>query len=261
MNTFRSFLGLEEYYHRVKQNRWYWILFILCRILLAYAFILAGLTKIFGERFAGGLSELHPMGAYLVALHHTGYYYTFIGYAQVVAGAFLLIPRLVLFGALIYLPIILNICILSWAVRFEGSMVTSPLMVLANLYILAWNYDKLRYVLPFNACSSKVSFKRPEKFDNKFPVLFFAGVITTMGMVIGFANKGFEVTPRNSLKDCKTQFQNPDLQEAGEMFCECVHTEGNPLGSCLDSFEENKNNILTKDMISKKISHYQQFKK
>ena len=30
------------------------------------------MVKIVGERFASGLSDIHPMGAYLEALHNTG---------------------------------------------------------------------------------------------------------------------------------------------------------------------------------------------
>jgi hypothetical protein len=89
------------------------------------------------------------MGHYLEALHRTGFYYPFIGVVQIAAACMLLIPRTATLGAVIYFPIILNICILSLAVRFEGSFVTSPLMVLANLYLLCWNYDKLKFILPF----------------------------------------------------------------------------------------------------------------
>ena len=95
---------------------------------------MAGFVKIIDERFANGLSIIHPMGSYLNALHHTGYYYTFIGIAQIAAAIFLLIPRFVFLGALLYFHIILNILILSYAVRFEGSLDTSPLMLLANIY-------------------------------------------------------------------------------------------------------------------------------
>lgn len=225
--------GLEEYYLKIKRNRWHWIFSITCRILLSYAFIVAGMVKIFGERFASGLSELHPMGAYLVALHDTGYYYTFIGFAQVIAGVFLLIPGTVLFGALLYLPIIVNICILSFAVRFEGSIVSSPLMVLANLYILAWHYDKLKYILPFNRYSKKVSLPKPIKYDSKFPILFFIGVISIMGFTVWFTSYGYQVMPRNSLKDCKSQFTNSDEYPVGSEFCECIHISGKPLNECL----------------------------
>lgn len=178
------------------------------------------------------------MGAYLEALHQTGYYYTFIGYAQVVAGVFLLIPGTVLLGALIYLPIILNICILSLAVRFEGSIVSSPLMVMANLYILAWHYDKLKYILPFNRHSQEVSLVRPSKYERKFPFLFFAAVTSVMGLVVWFANYGHQIMPRNSLKDCKSQFENTANETVGFEFCECIHTQGNSLESCIQNFEK-----------------------
>jgi hypothetical protein len=201
---------------------------------------MAGMVKILGERFASGLSTIHPMGSYLEALHHTGYYYTFIGIAQVFAAVLLLIPRTVTFGALLYLPIIVNIWILSFAVRFVGSFVTSPLMVLANLYILAWNYDKVKYILPFNKSAEQVSFKRPEKYNNKFPVSFFLGVLGIMVFTVWFALFGLEVMPQNSLKDCKSQFIGSENEAAGFAFCECIHSAGNPLDACLENYDEAK---------------------
>jgi len=151
MNTLDKF---EQFYFTIKSNRWYWLFSIFCRFSLAFGFFAAGMVKILGERFASGLSAIHPMGSYLEALHHTGYYYTFIGIVQVIAAVLLLIHRTVLLGALLYFPIVLNICILSFAVRFEGSLVTSPLMVLANLFLLVWNYDRLKYVLPLKKFSN-----------------------------------------------------------------------------------------------------------
>ena len=121
-------------------------------MLLALGFLPSGFTKIVGERFTS-LSNNHPMGHYLEALHRTGFYYPFIGVMQVLAAVLLLVPRTATLGAFVYFPIILNICVLTWAVRFEGSWVTAPLMVLANLYLLCWDYDKWKGILPF----------RPEK--------------------------------------------------------------------------------------------------
>jgi len=81
----------------------------------------------------------------------------------------LLIPRTALLGAIFYFPIILNICVLTYAVRFEGTRIAT-LMLLANLFLLVWDYDRLKHVLPF----------RPPDEDHhvldkasKFPVLFF----------------------------------------------------------------------------------------
>lgn len=238
MNSIPPF---EQFYLKIKANRWYWLFSIFCRLALAYAFIAAGMVKIFGERFASGLSIVHPMGAYLEALHHTGYYYTFIGVAQVVAAVLLIIPRTVALGALLYFPIIVNIWLLSYAVRFEGSLVTSPLMVLANLFLLVWNYDRLRYILPFRQFSDLGIIQKPKKYSNKFPLLFFTGVVVSVLLTIAFARFGYDATPRNSLSDCKKQFADTADEAVGFQFCECIHNDGQPLDECLKAFENSKN--------------------
>jgi hypothetical protein len=89
------------------------------------------------------------MGHFLDAFYRTGYYYGFVGVVQLAAAVLLLIPRTATLGALVYFPVILNICILSLAVRFEGSFVSAPLMVLANIYLLCWDYDKLKFIFPW----------------------------------------------------------------------------------------------------------------
>ena len=141
---------LDWLHSEVKRNSWLWLFSIFCRLVLALGFIPAAIVKLIDERFASGLHANHPMGHYLEALHLTGFYYTFIGVAQLLAAILLLIPRTATLGAFLYFPIILNICILTFATRFDGSLFTAPLMTLANLYILGWNYEKWKYILPFN---------------------------------------------------------------------------------------------------------------
>lgn len=235
--------NFDKLYLRARHNRWYWYFSVFCRLILAYAFIVAGIVKVFDERFASGLSEIHPMGAYLTALHHTGYYYPFIGAAQILAAILLLIPRTVILGALLYFPIIVNICVLSLAVRFEGSFVTSPLMVLANLYILVWNYDRLKYILPFKKAPSFDIVRRPEKYDNRFPFLFFGGVGATFILTVLIFLNGFDIMPRNSLADCKKQYTNTKYENIGDEFCECIHLKGNILDDCLEGFSEKKKQL------------------
>lgn len=237
MNTLTKF---EKFYLEIKGNRWYWYFSIFCRFSLAVAFIVAGMVKIVGERFASGLSVNHPMGAYLEALHNTGYDYTFIGIAQVLAAILLIIPRTVTLGALLYFPIITNIWLLSFALRFEGSFVTSPLMVLANLFLLVWNYDKLKYILPFKNFPSYGIVEKPIKYSNKFPFIFFTVVIITVGIIVSLAQFGYEVRPRNSISDCKKQFVNTAKETIGCNFCDCVHKDGKPLKKCLEEYENAK---------------------
>jgi len=147
---------LNRIHSKAKQNRWLRYFAVFNRIGLAAGFLPAGIVKITGERFASGLSVNHPMGHYLAALQRTGFYYSFIGVLQIIAAVFLLIPRTATLGALVYFPIILNICILTFAVRFEGSWISSPLMVLANLYLLCWDYDKLKFIFPWEQGRNKI---------------------------------------------------------------------------------------------------------
>jgi uncharacterized membrane protein YphA (DoxX/SURF4 family) len=185
----------------VKSNKWFRYFAVFNRIALAAGFIPSGLTKIFDERFTS-LSVNHPMGNYLEALYHTGYYYPFIGYVQVTAAILLLIPRTATLGAILYFPIILNICILSLAVGFDGSLVTSPLMVLANLYLLCWDYDKLKYIFPFKQVKSEVDQTKRTSIDNKFPVKFFIGVFITVVLTVLIVTNSYDKKTRNTLQDC-----------------------------------------------------------
>jgi len=218
-------------YARSRQNRWMWLFTVCCRILLALGFLPSGFVKILGERFTS-LSVNHPMGHYLEALQLTGYYYTFIGVAQVTAAILLLIPRTATLGAMIYFPIILNICILSFSVCFDGSMLTSPLMVLANLYLLCWDYDKLMYIFRRS--------DKPVQEDKKFPFLFFGAVLATMAFVGIGAQTAYTIKPHNTIYDCTAQCGDAENPRACEDFCDCIHKQGRPYSECLEAFKSAK---------------------
>jgi uncharacterized membrane protein YphA (DoxX/SURF4 family) len=227
---------LDQLHAQAKNNRWLQYFAIFNRIALAIGFFIAGMVKIMGERFASGLSVNHPMGHYLEALHHTGYYYTFIGYAQVIAALLLLIPRTAVLGALLYFPIILNICILSLAVRFDGSLLSSPLMVLSNLYLLCWYYDRIKYILPFKPSAFTNEIPKPAAISNKFPFKFFAGVVATI-IILGFVLLNvYDIMPRNTLSGCMMQCKNSTNPSACNAFCDSIHTKGQPLDKSMNEY-------------------------
>ncbi len=243
-----SFLTrFEHFFIKVKQNRWIWLFSIFCRVTLALGFFAGGFVKIIDERFASGLSIIHPMGSYLNALHHTGYYYTFIGIAQLLAAIFLLIPRFVFLGALLYFPIILNIFILSYAVRFEGSLLTSPLMLLANIFLLCWHYDRLKFLLPIKD-PQPVNLPRPITYTWKFPVKFVLGsALAVVTIVAGVISMGtYAVMPENSISDCTERYAGTNRTNAAAEFCDCVHNQGLPLDTCLANFEKSPDDIVVK---------------
>ncbi|MBS7566495.1 DoxX family protein [Mucilaginibacter sp. Bleaf8] len=229
--------NLDRLHSKAKRNRWLHGFAIFNRIGLAAGFLPSGFVKIMGERFTA-LSVNHPMGHYLEALHVTGYYYTFIGIAQVTAAVLLLIPRTATLGALLYFPIILNICILSLAVRFDGSLLSSPLMVLANLYLLCWDYDKLKPILPFSKPAIQNNLPRQNEMDNKFPTKFFAGVAATVILLALIIFNMYDIRPRNTLKDCTQQCETSDNPNACRVFCDCIHKQGQSLDQSLDNYHK-----------------------
>nr|WP_186740544.1 DoxX family protein [Spirosoma utsteinense] len=230
--------SLDRVHLQVKNNRWLRYFAIFNRVALAAGFLPAGLVKIMGERFASGLTVNHPMGHYLEALHHTSYYYTSIGVAQVIAAVLLLLPGTVTLGAFLYFPIILNICVLTYATRFDGSLFTAPLMVLANLYLLGWNYDKWKYILPFNQPTLADSSTGTKTLSNKFPISFFAGVLAAVVVCVVGIPSLYSIKPRNTLAQCKKQFGGSNRTQAGYDFCDCIHVQGQPLDNCLNAYNQ-----------------------
>jgi len=219
---------LERLYGALKRNKWLRYFAIFCRIALALGFIPSGIVKVRGERFTA-LPSNHPLGHYFDALYLTGYYYTFIGVGQLVTALLLLIPRTALLGAMLYFPIILNIVVLTYAVRFEGTRIAT-LMLLANLFLLVWDYDRLRHVLPF----------RPRDEDHhvdkasKFPWLFFVLVFAAALSVIGINHFLYDIRPGNSQEECMNGCTNNSCQQ----FCDCIYKQGNPFNACLDEFQK-----------------------
>lgn len=234
--------SLEEKYYKAKENIWLQYFTVFCRIMLALGFLPSGFVKVMGERFTA-LSSNHPLGNYLEALHHTGYYYTFIGVMQLTIAVLLLIPRTALFGAIMYFPFILNICILTYATRFEGTRITT-LMLLANLYLLCWDYNRLKSILLFNPSTENGRTLKNEVRSKKFPFLFFAGVIVTVGLVIVINQFLYDIRPGNSVIECTNGCPGNDNPKACADFCNCIYEQGKPLDSCLAEY--NRQKILQK---------------
>ncbi len=142
----RLLASFERLHARVKQNRWLRRLTVLTRILLAIGFMPSGLTKVLGNPFTL-LGPESPIGYFFDALYQTGFYWRFIGMAQLVAALLLLIPRTATLGVLIYFPIILNIYVITVSLHFRGTTYLTGLMLLACIYLLCWDYDRLKNLL------------------------------------------------------------------------------------------------------------------
>ncbi|MDB5144596.1 MAG: hypothetical protein JWQ66_3309 [Mucilaginibacter sp.] len=228
----------EELYQEAKADKWFIRFAIFCRVVLAAAFIPAGYIKIAGERFAAGLSANNPLGHYFDALHLTGYYYTFIGIAQIITAILLLIPRTSLLGALMYFPIIVNICVLTYATRFDGTRGVT-MMVLASLFLLIWDYDRLKHILSFKQPKTDPHvLKKP--LGVRLRILFFGGSFAVVAFIIFGTFYLYEIVPGNSEAECRNQCASSKNPAACAVFCDCIYKQGQPLDSCLATFNKAK---------------------
>ena len=136
---------LDRIHAAVVRNRFLQLFTIFTRGLLIVGFIPPGVKKILHQPFTI-LPDSNPVGHYFNALYNTGFYYEFIGWAQVIAAILLIFPRTAHLGALMFFPIILNIAVLTNAVGFAGTWLVTILMTLASLHLVCWDYDKIKTI-------------------------------------------------------------------------------------------------------------------
>jgi uncharacterized membrane protein YphA (DoxX/SURF4 family) len=113
------------------------------RLLLAVGFIPTGVVKLLGRRFTN-MSPASPIGGFFETLYQSGPYWRFLGLAQVAAGLLVLWPRTATLGALAFFAIMLNVFFITVSYDFRGTPVVTGLMLLATVYLLLWDYDRLR---------------------------------------------------------------------------------------------------------------------
>lgn len=147
-------IKLDSFHAKVKQSVLLQYFTAFNRVILATAFIPSGMTKLLGNRFTQ-ISMDNPVGLFFEAFYQTHGWYRFVGFAQVLAAVLLLIPRTSTLGATIFFPIVLNIMIITWSIDFKGTKYITLLMFLSNLYLICWDYDKFKPILPFSNDAKK----------------------------------------------------------------------------------------------------------
>jgi uncharacterized membrane protein YphA (DoxX/SURF4 family) len=141
-----SFPVLARLHRQLHDNHWLVRFTALTRILIAVGFLPSGLTKIRGARFTSlGLDT--SVGFFFEAFYRNPLWYHVVGWAQVVAAILLLMPRTAHLGAMLFFPIIFNIWLVTVGIQFQGTWVITSLMLLANLWLLAWEYDRIAPLL------------------------------------------------------------------------------------------------------------------
>ncbi|MCX6216055.1 hypothetical protein [Spirosoma sp.] len=123
---------------------------IYLRYLIGGAFVFASIVKIQGQRFttgSGAGAPIHDPWHFFETLYQSGLYWQFIGWGQLIAGFLLMTQVLSTLGAMMFFPIILNIFVITISYYFAGTPVITFLMLLANIYLLVWDWNRLRVVV------------------------------------------------------------------------------------------------------------------
>lgn len=113
------------------------------RVLLAVGFIPTGAVKLLGRRFTS-MSPESDIGLFFEVLYRSGPYWRFLGLTQVLAGLFVLTRTTATLGALAFFAIMLNVFFITVSYDFRGTPVVTGLMLLATVYLLLWDYGRLR---------------------------------------------------------------------------------------------------------------------
>lgn len=148
----------------LKEKIWAQIFIVYTRYLIGGAFVFASVVKIQGNRFTAESGASNPIDSawhFFETMYQSGLYWKFIGIGQMLAGFLLMTQRYSKLGALVNLPIILNIFIITLSYYFAYTPVITGGILLANLLLLVWEWNEIKVL--FNLTPSIDNRIRMEK--------------------------------------------------------------------------------------------------
>lgn len=135
---------------KIKERFWMQIFIIYTRYFLGGAFVFASLIKLKGMRFTTESGEHYPIDNawhFFETMYQSGLYWKFIGFGQLLAGCLLMTQKYARLGAIINLPIILNVFVITLSYNFNYTPVVTGVMLLANVVLIIWEWDILKVVV------------------------------------------------------------------------------------------------------------------
>ncbi len=136
--------------NRIKEKILPQIMIIYTRYLIGGAFVFASLIKIKGNRFTKDSGELQPINSswhFFETMYQSGLFWQFIGISQLVAGLLLITQKYSKLGAIINLPIILSVFIITLSYYFSYTPVITGLMLFANLILICWEWGEIKVLI------------------------------------------------------------------------------------------------------------------
>ncbi|CAM1343698.1 hypothetical protein [Tenacibaculum amylolyticum] len=150
---------------------------IYLRYLIGFAFVFASIVKIQGLRFtteSGAENPINSAWHFFETMYQSGIYWKFLGLSQLFAGLLLMTQHYAKLGALLFLPIIANVFVITISYDFRGTPIITGLMLLANLLLIAWDWDTLKVLV-----NKKPQYPAKQRLENDtiwvvIGLLFFA---------------------------------------------------------------------------------------
>ena len=139
----RSSCGcMAQFIDKLRTFLFFKLMTIYLRYLIGFAFVFASIVKIQGKRFTQ-IPATEPIGYFFEAMYSTGMYWNFLGWGQFISGALLMTQRFSTVGAMVFLPVILNVFMITHSIDFgSGTPLVTTLMLLGTIYLIAWDYKK-----------------------------------------------------------------------------------------------------------------------
>lgn len=148
----------------MKQKTLLQIFVIYLRYLIGFAFIFASVVKIQGLRFTSESGAENPINSawhFFETMYQSGIYWRFLGIAQFITGTLLVTQRFAKLGAILFLPIILNVFVITISYDFRGTPIITGFMLLSTLFLIFWDWDVLRILI-----NKKPTYSAKKRLEN-----------------------------------------------------------------------------------------------
>lgn len=182
----RALLALQL---QLRASPFFYRLTLGTRVLLAAGFVPTGLAKLLGRPFMS-IGVETPLGSFFETLYQSGPFWHFIGAIQVIAGLLVLWPATATLGAVLFLPVISSIFVITLSYDFNYTPVITGGMLLANCYLLMWDYHRLRGILRETGdVAGPESFPRQRLAGTFERAAYVGGAVTGISLFAG--TRGF----------------------------------------------------------------------
>ena len=165
------------------QNIWKFVTGCI-RFWLGIILLSAGVTKMFHGNFIQLIGPPWMEGE--LEKYNLGFYVIFIAYSQIVVGFMLLVKRFAALGALMAIPMFINILMITISLHWQGTPYVVAFFLLCNIYLLIWDFHKLKFLITDDI---KIIQKIPiQRKDLQLDILYIIGLII---ILIAVSIRGF----------------------------------------------------------------------